>query len=118
MAKKHMISGLFAMVLTSAALAGGHYVEVWNPPETSGDPVAKHKAKVPTRSHKLMKRRRASTRTASVRVRRSNPIAADPSGPHTAAASAPTFDDIPRRITPEGNVLRVKNIRRAAEIER
>lgn len=35
-------------------------------------------------------------------------MAADPPTPRASTFVAPTFDEIPRQTTPEGNVLRVK----------
>jgi hypothetical protein len=116
---KHVIFGLLAVALASPALAGDHYVEVWNPPEARG--MAAVRPKQPAVSaHRPLKRRRVSISAAKPRHHR-DAVTAGPRVPAPVAAShaaTPTFDDIPRQITPEGNVLRVKGGQAHAEVER
>ncbi|BEU27463.1 hypothetical protein PBP221_76030 (plasmid) [Paraburkholderia sp. 22B1P] len=117
MAAKHVISGLVVMWLASAALAGGHYVEVWNPPEARGG-VAEYTTRPEAVARNPKKPRHSGVNTASAQRRRTAPLAVPPSERRASAAAAPTFDDIPRQITPEGNVLRVRASRIPAEFER
>lgn len=97
--------GAILFVVTSAANAGEHYVEVWNPPEArTGMP---HRVKI---SHKAAIHRHVSLRTAKAHVGAQPPrllakrhdVRED-----VPAASSPDMSEIPRQITPEGNVLRV-----------
>lgn len=118
MAAKHMISGLVVMGLASAALAGGHYVEVWNPPEARGGVVAAQTARPGAATRNPKKRRRPGIDTASAHRRHTVPMTVAPSEQRASAAAAPTFDYIPRQITPEGNVLRVRASQIPAGIER
>ncbi|SDI70939.1 hypothetical protein SAMN04487926_12273 [Paraburkholderia steynii] len=108
MTAKHVIPGLVVMGLASAAMAGGHYVEVWNPPEARGAVVAEFTSRPGAVTRNLKKRKRPGINIASAHSRHKAPVAATPSEQRASAAAAPTFDDIPRQITPEGNVLRVK----------
>ncbi len=118
MAAKHVISGLVVVGLASAALAGGHYVEVWNPPEARGGVIAEHTTRPEAVARNPKKRRHSGINTASAQRRHTAPLAVPPSERRASAAAAPTFDDIPRQITPEGNVLRVRASQPPAEIER
>ncbi|WP_407946079.1 hypothetical protein [Paraburkholderia haematera] len=97
---------MLLLACTSAAFAGEHYVEVWNPPEARGgllqgtvapkSPTPKRRVPhlVKTRAH------RPSTTATKLAVKQG-----------TAGAGArhvtPDVSEIPRLITPEGNVLRV-----------
>lgn len=93
--------------------AGARYVEVWNPPEARVDTQRVQPAR------KAPKHRRASMRTGRTQLP-SRSVAAAP-GPKASVAAVghrtgePRYDDIPRQITPEGNVLRVGG--RGAEVE-
>ncbi len=103
---KRVGCGLLLLACTSSAFAGERYIEVWNPPEARGGLLRgagapkslTHKRRVPhlvqTRAH------RAPTTAATLAVK-----------PGTAGAGTrrvtPDVWDIPRLITPEGNVLRV-----------
>ncbi|CAG9242117.1 hypothetical protein [Paraburkholderia caribensis] len=117
MAAKHVISGLTFMALASAALAGGRYVEVWNPPEARGG-VAEHTTRPEAVARNPKKRRHSGINTASAQRRHTTRLAVPPSERRASAAAAPTFDDNPRKITPEGNVLRVRASQIPAEFER
>ncbi|RKR31151.1 hypothetical protein [Paraburkholderia sp. BL17N1] len=104
--------GVFLLAIAFPAFAGARYVEVWNPPEARGDTQRVQ----PVR--KAPKHRRASTRTGHSQLQ--HRIVAAP-GPKASVAAVgrrtgePRYDDIPRQITPEGNVLRVGG--RHAEVE-
>lgn len=117
LATKHVISGLIVMTLTSTALASGHYTEVWNPPEARGV-VAERAVNPRTHIRKRVKRQGTAHLAVSSRRRQRGLTEAAPSGPGASAAVAPTFDAIPRQMTPEGNVLRVKGSHAAVAIER
>jgi len=96
--------GLFAMAVASSALAHEHYIEVWNPPEARGATVQRQQHP----AHKASKRRRVSFAAEQHRSRHRIAVSAPASPAATASSQArPTFDEIPRQITPEGNVLRV-----------
>ncbi|MBK3780112.1 hypothetical protein G3A43_07565 [Paraburkholderia aspalathi] len=100
------LSGLVAMAVCVPAFAGSHYVEVWNPPEARiGAAHQKAGTKAP-------RHRRVSMALAQAKLhhRSGVPTVATPkmaTGPSNARDSQPSFDDLPRQITPEGNVLRV-----------
>ncbi|MBC8749481.1 MULTISPECIES: hypothetical protein [Paraburkholderia] len=96
--------------------AGARYVEVWNPPEARGDTQRVQ----PVRN--APKRRRASMRTGRSQLQ--HRIVAAAPGPKASVAAVghrtgePRYDDIPRQITPEGNVLRVGGRHAEVEVER
>ncbi|MGT2477585.1 hypothetical protein [Paraburkholderia terrae] len=114
-----MIHSVFAfgLLATTPVFAGGHYQEVWNPPEARGSNVGHvHPAyRAPVRRHVSAHSDRHHTHR--------HVVAATPAL-ETRVATAPrssshlSFGDIPRQITPEGNVLRVDGGRARAEIER
>jgi hypothetical protein len=93
------------MGIASSATAGEHYVEIWNPPE------ARASAPKPTTASKPAKRIHPAPRLAKTKV--AHPaavptVAARPRPTHVDLRHpAPDVTDIPRQITPEGNVLRV-----------
>lgn len=123
---KQLVYGLLAITFAGPALAGGRYVEVWNPPEARGA-TAVHKKKATLSAHESAKRRHASLYVAAPHVHR-EPGAAIPARTSVhapahatstpAASAAPTFDDLPRQLTPEGNVLRVKGSHGRIDVER
>ena len=106
---------LLLVTLTSSAYAAGGYTEVWNPPEARGGGV--HHGKT---VHKLAARRHGVPHTVKVHTRRPPTLMTKlamkqrlaPDGAHTRE---PDVSDIPRQITPEGNVLRVDS--RSASVE-
>jgi hypothetical protein len=95
----------------SAARAGEHYVEIWNPPEarlvkpaTPGKSTAGKPALI---AHTMPK---AATRRVADPLAKAAPIRQPIRHPVSEAARrsvTPSPADIPRIITPEGNVLRV-----------
>lgn len=116
------IFGLGAMLLTvaSTGIAGEHYVEIWNPPEA--------RASMPHRTagaRKAAAGRHVGPHAVAVHARRS-PVA--PAAVPKLAAKAdtrenvpvhvPDMTEIPRQITPEGNVLRVDSRGATAEVTR
>ncbi len=98
--------GLLLLACTSSAFAGERYIEIWNPPEArgglhqgAGAPKSlTHKRRVPhfvkTRAH------RPPTTATNLAVKQGA------AGAGTRRVS-PDMSEIPRLITPEGNVLRV-----------
>ena len=109
--------GLLFLVCASSAFAGEHYIEVWNPPEAlgglhrgTGVPNSpKHRQRVPhlvkTRAHRAPA---AVTKTD----------AKQPSSGEATRTFAPDVFDIPRQITPEGNILRVDSRNAHVEVSR
>ncbi len=90
----------------SSVLAMERYTEVWNPPEAQGAQAAKSK----TRSHATQiatkKKRKASTSVKQV----ADKASAEASGVAPRAKSAmpkPSEPVIPRKIEPNGQVMRV-----------
>jgi hypothetical protein len=107
---------LFLLGFTSSAFATQEYKEIWNPPEARGASL-KH----PMTAHKPAKNARVVQRIAKTRTHRvlaSTPELAmkQHSVATGAAAKTPDLSDIPRQITPEGNVLRVDSRNTAAQV--
>jgi len=100
-------AGAMLFVLASTAAASGHYVEIWNPPEARvGQPAAKCKP----RSGKTALLSRNMSKVAPHRI--ADPLAKGALAKHVGGdapnkATNPRSIDIPRIVTPEGNVLRV-----------
>lgn len=100
--------GLGAMLLAvaSTGFAGEHYVEIWNPPEARGGLLQgagapkslTHKRRVPH----LVKTWAHRTSTTATKLAMKQGFA----GAGTRRVT-PDATEIPRLITPEGNVLRV-----------
>jgi len=133
--------GLLVLAIASPAFGGEHYVEVWNPPEARGGNASAHAALLAARkAEKQARQRRAGLRIArnaahdAARDATHDPahdaraaahrraVAAAPAKASVAAAerrsSEPRFKDIPRQITPEGNVLRVDGRNAQVDVER
>jgi hypothetical protein len=132
--------GLLALVIASPAFGGEHYIEVWNPPEARGGNPSAHAALLAARKAEKARHRRASlhvARDAHDAAHRSHAVASAsaaaapsasasaPASPRASVAtterrtpSEPSFNDIPRQITPEGNVLRVDGRGARADVER
>ena len=103
-------SGCVLLLLgcTSSAFATQEYMEIWNPPEARGASL-KH----PATAHRSVKHSGGVQHIAKARAHRTPaPKLA------TKPGNAPDFTDIPRQITPEGNVLRVDSRNTAAEVTR
>ena len=99
---------LLLLVFTSSAFATQKYQEIWNPPEARGASL-KH----PATAHRSAKHTGGVQHIAKARAHRA-PV------PKLAMKPSNTrdFSDIPRQITPEGNVLRVDSRNTAAEVMR
>ncbi|MEK6426348.1 MAG: hypothetical protein V4801_42805 [Burkholderia gladioli] len=99
--------GLLLLAVASPALAGDHYVEIWNPPESRGGAHRDTQAALP----KASKHKHVAPRLVDAGVRPpalDTPKAAKSRGGEAVAPhAAPGTPDIPRLFTPDGNVLRV-----------
>lgn len=106
---------LLFLMMGSPALAGAHYVEVWNPLEAHGNiGLAQPVHKIPKRQSVSVRpvQRRLHHRVAAVAPVQSASIATVERRAHE-----PRYQDIPRKMTPEGNVLRVDGRNARAEVE-
>jgi hypothetical protein len=98
--------GLLLLACTSSAFAGERYIEIWNPPEARGGLLQgagapkslTHKRRVPH----LVKTRAHRTPTTATKLA----VKQGAAGAGTRRVT-PDVTEIPRLITPEGNVLRV-----------
>ncbi len=102
---RRMVCGLALCVLTSSAVAAGHYVELWDPPEARG---MTHRV-TPARRHLAHRRVRhpAFARKQHVPEYSSNLALRQRAVSDGLRPRVPDITDIPRQLTPEGNVLRV-----------
>jgi len=97
--------GLLLMGLASSACAGERYVEVWNPPEAQNG-MQRGKTASRALKHKRPTPHLVTAKTSSSSV--TTKLAAKSRATHNSSRHiAPGVSDIPRLITPEGNVLRV-----------
>lgn len=94
--------GLLLLACTSSAFADEHYIEIWNPPEARG---GLHQG---AGAPKMLTNKRRVPRLVKTRAHRTPTTAAKPGvvGAGTRRVT-PDVSEIPRLITPEGNVLRV-----------
>src|SRR5258706_5843729 len=108
--------GLLLMALTSPAFAAERYVEIWNPPEAQN---GMHRGKVASQA---LKHKRPTPHLVKAKTHPSSAItklAAKPRATHDGSRRlTPDVPDIPRQITPEGNVLRVGAHDSHIEVER
>jgi hypothetical protein len=106
------------LAVSSTAVAGEHYVETWNPPEARiGRPVGKCKPK----TGKTALLSHGMTRAVPHRI--ADPLAKASAGRHAGndaskKAVNPRFIDIPRIVTPEGNILQVSAGHRSVSVVR
>jgi hypothetical protein len=109
--------GLLLLVFTSMAFAGERYIEVWNPPEAQGGVHQSRNASQPLKQrHTLAHAGRTRVRHIPAPVPK---LAMTHHAPADVARSpAPDMSQIPRQITPEGNVLRVDSRRYKVEVSR
>lgn len=107
--------GVGALLLgtASAGVAGEHYVEIWNPPEARMLPSAKSKPKQNRTALSSRQTAHAGTRTVADPVAKTLASQAARHGGDTDEGprklTAPRAADLPRIVTPEGNVLRVND---------
>jgi hypothetical protein len=106
-----LICSALAVALMVPAFADARYIEIWNPPEARGHTSSHAAVPAPAKAvasipHKPPKRKRVSARVEVRPMSRAlAPASMQP--PAEAANAHPSYDRIPRQITPEGNVLRV-----------
>lgn len=102
--------GVGAMLLTvaSTGVAGEHYVEIWNPPEAQlmHPPVGGKPRSDKTTAHSHHPSKAIPRRVADP-VAKTSPSAR--AGANLKKPVTPRPMDIPRIVTPEGNVLRVSD---------
>jgi hypothetical protein len=104
---RFLSAGAVLLAVASTATAGEHYAEVWNPPEARiGQPAGKGKLKM----GKTALLPHGMGKVATRRI--ADPLAKASAGKPAASdgarkARSPRFIDIPRILTPEGNVLQV-----------
>jgi hypothetical protein len=106
---RFLSAGAVLLAVASTAVAGQHYVEVWNPPEARmGQPAGKgNKPKVGKTA--LLARGMGKVTTRRIADPLAKASAAKHAGGDAAKkATSPRFIDIPRILTPEGNVLQVR----------
>jgi hypothetical protein len=103
-----LIQILLVATATVSAGAHAHYVEVWNPPEARAGAI--------TAKPKTVKRKKVD----AARLPAGHPPLKSLVSPGVRRAPNPgaTYDDIPRKLTPEGNVLRVGLARTRPYVER
>nr|WP_251031558.1 hypothetical protein [Paraburkholderia strydomiana] len=104
--------------LTPTAFGAGIYSEVWNPPEARA--TAPHTASA---LHKLAVRRHVALHAKKVYPRHTSApasklVATQGKVPRTLPKDEPDMSEIPRQVTPEGNVLRVGGHALSAHIVR
>jgi hypothetical protein len=113
---KVWIDGFAVMTVATSALAGNRYVEVWNPPEAHGSGNARPTVSTRTTHHrrrvKLQFNNNLPTLHDAVIAPSSKTLAAN-----AQRRTKPSFDAIPRQITPEGNVLRVSGAHAGVEVD-
>lgn len=99
-------AGAILLATASTGLAGEHYVEIWNPPEARlMHPPANGKPKSDKASLLSRHTPKATPRRVADPVAKSVPSARAGASPTKPMTAQPT--NIPRIMTPEGNVLRV-----------
>lgn len=109
-------AGAMLLAVASTGVAGEHYVEIWNPPEARMQPSRSSKPKpgkvavLPHHTSNATPRRVADPVAKSVENKRAG------KGPRKAAV--PSATDLPRIMTPEGNVLRVSDRGALVEVVR
>lgn len=109
---------LLAAALTPTAFGAGIYSEVWNPPEARA--TAPHRA---TALHKLAVRRHVALHAKKVNSQRTSTpatklVVKQGKVPGTSPKNEPDMSEIPRQVTPEGNVLRVRGHALSAHVVR
>lgn len=109
-------AGAILLVVASTVSAAAHYTETWNPPEARGQAYGKaaHGQWEPRQRARLAVKSRRLPSIASVAKL---PVKLH-SAPQSSRAKAPDVSDIPRQITPEGNVLRVDSRHAPVQVTR
>jgi hypothetical protein len=111
---RFLSAGVVLLAVASTATAAGRYAEVWNPPEARvGHPAGQCKCMAKSSKTKSGRAALLSHNMSKVGTRQVAALAKVPSvekhGVVDAARKAtnPRSIDIPRIVTPEGNVLQV-----------
>jgi hypothetical protein len=100
-------AGVMLLTLASTVAASEHYVEIWNPPEARLlKPVVKSKARQGKPALIARVLPKAGARRVADPLAKAVPVKHAGSG-STRKTVSPNAIDIPRIMTPEGNVLRV-----------
>jgi hypothetical protein len=115
---KRIGMAILVATLAPAAFAAGAYTEVWNPPEARA--TAPRKV---TGAHKLEARRHVVPHTVKVHARHTAPsafrlVAKQTNMQKTVPAAERDMSEIPRQLTPEGNILRVNSRGTAPKVTR
>ena len=104
---RFLSAGVMLLAVASTGVAGEHYVEIWNPPEARMQPSGNGKPK-------LGKVAVLSRHTSNATPRRgADPVVKSLANKHAGnglkKVAVPRAADLPRIMTPEGNVLRVND---------
>ncbi|MFM0372744.1 hypothetical protein [Paraburkholderia aspalathi] len=104
---RFLSAGVMLLAVASTGVAGEHYVEIWNPPEARMQPSGNGKPK-------LGKDVVLSRHTSNATPRRLADLAVKSlankhAGNGLKKVAVPRAADLPRIMTPEGNVLRVND---------
>jgi hypothetical protein len=115
---RRLALALLTAALAPTAFGAGMYSEVWNPPEARA--TAPHR---PTALHKLAVRRHVALHAKKAYSRRTlapatKLVAKQGNVPKILPQDEPDMSEIPRQVTPEGNVLRVKGHALSAHVVR
>lgn len=115
-----VVAASMAAAAPPAAAASAHYVEVWNPPEARiGQPAAAAKSRAKPGKTALLTRSMGKAAPRRIADRLAKPSTARHVGIDAAKkTTSPRFIDIPRIMTPEGNVLQVGTGRMAVSVVR
>jgi hypothetical protein len=109
---------LLTATLAPAAFGAGTYSELWSPPEARA--TTPHTVGT---AHKPTVHRHAVPHAVKVHSRRTSPtasrlVAKQGNVQKTLPTDEPGMSEIPRQITPEGNVLRVRSRAASAQVIR
>ena len=109
---------LLMLALAPTASGAGIYSEVWNPPEARA--TAPHRAtalhKLAVRRHVALHAKKGYSRHTSAPA--SKLVAKQGHVPRALPTDEPDMSEIPRQVTPEGNVLRVRGHALSARVVR
>ncbi|AXF18902.1 hypothetical protein CUJ87_31630 (plasmid) [Paraburkholderia caledonica] len=109
---------MLTAALAPTAFGAGMYSEVWNPPEARA--TAPHRTtalhKIAVRRHVALHAKKAYSRRTSAPESRLAVKQGNVSG--TLPKPEPDMSEIPRQVTPEGNVLRVRGQALTAHVVR
>jgi hypothetical protein len=100
-------AGAILLTVASSVSAGERYIEVWNPPEARGGALHAKRLHRPIHRH-------AGPQAVKFRARQSpaplpKAVAKRSKAQDVLRPTEPDVTDIPRQITPEGNILRVSS---------